>query len=150
MALRSKSNNHPNWPNVASPYELPNVSGASIQDNDLEIGDVCFSNSDSTFYTCIDETLGAAVWTIGDGSNLYFVDPDCADQSVSSSCSSVTTIISNLSTDEEAILVFRNLDSPTTDYVFATDFTWGTNADKDVTFLIQRGARFLQVRQSKT
>ena len=62
MAGKSPKQFHSNWPNVSDPTELPNVSGASIQDAALEVGDLCYSLSDTTLYYCTTSTLGAAAW----------------------------------------------------------------------------------------
>lgn len=70
MAAKSPTANHNQWPNVASPTELPNVAAAVIQDASVEIGDQCYSVSDGTTYQCTDATLGAAVWaTMGGAAN---------------------------------------------------------------------------------
>lgn len=69
MAGKSPTAFHRNWPNVSDPTELPNVSGATIQDAGVEVGDQSFSVSDDTTYQCTTATIGSAVWTaMGGGS----------------------------------------------------------------------------------
>jgi hypothetical protein len=63
MATKSPRQFHSQWPNVASAAQLPNVSGATIQDAALEVGDIAFVTG-GDMYVCIDDTLGAAVWQI--------------------------------------------------------------------------------------
>lgn len=67
MATRSGSSHHSYWSAVADPTELPNVSGATIQDSAVEVGDTCFSISDSILYVCTTATVGAAVWETTSG-----------------------------------------------------------------------------------
>lgn len=63
MASKSGSEFHSYWGSVSGPTELPNVSGASIQDTSLEVGDTCYSISDTSLYFCTTATVGSAVWS---------------------------------------------------------------------------------------
>jgi len=62
MATKSPRQHHSQWPNVSASTQLPNASGATIQDSALEVGDICFSIAEGVLYVCTDATLGAAVW----------------------------------------------------------------------------------------
>lgn len=62
MAAKSPQAMHNQWPNVASTTQLPNVSGASIQDQTVEVGDQCYVTGTGT-YQCDTATVGAAVWS---------------------------------------------------------------------------------------
>ncbi len=70
MATRSPVNTHSYWGIFQSAAFLPNVLGSPTQSNTLQEGDQAWSSADSTFYVCIDATVGAAVWSaITPGSN---------------------------------------------------------------------------------
>ncbi len=58
-----KRQTHSGWSNVATPSELPNVSGAAVQSASLLVGETCYSVSDDILYTCTDATGEAAVWS---------------------------------------------------------------------------------------
>jgi len=62
MATKSPRQHHTQWPNVASAAQLPNVSGATIQDAALEAGDICYVVG-TGLYQCDVATLGAAAWS---------------------------------------------------------------------------------------
>lgn len=64
MATKSPTEFHNYWGSVADPTELPNVSGATIQDSSVEVGDVCFSVSDAATYTCTTATPGSGAWVL--------------------------------------------------------------------------------------
>lgn len=64
MATKSPRQHHCQWPSVADPTELPNVSGASIQDAAVEVGDICYSLSNLVVYVCDTATEGSAVWSL--------------------------------------------------------------------------------------
>lgn len=49
------------WPTVATPADLPNVSGSSTQSSELAYGDTCATTSAGP-YMCSLATPGAAVW----------------------------------------------------------------------------------------
>ena len=63
MALKSPVPFHDYWGHIADPTELPNVSGATIQDSALETGDIAWVTSKTSLYQCTTATVGAAVWT---------------------------------------------------------------------------------------
>lgn len=50
------------WGQYPEEAELPNVSGAKIQLDSLQAGDVAWVTDDSCLYVCIDPTVGSAVW----------------------------------------------------------------------------------------
>lgn len=93
MSARSKTNSHNYWGTVASPSQLPNVSGATIQDSDLEVGDTCFSISDSISYTCTDKTVGAAIWS------STGTDSNAIHKNVAAEISTITEKASPVSAD---------------------------------------------------
>jgi len=76
MAARSPTQFHNFWGVYATPSLLPNVTGAPLQDDDLEIGDIAYVVSDISVYKCDDSTPGAAVWNVvgasGAGSYISF------------------------------------------------------------------------------
>jgi len=62
MATKSPTQHHSYWGVVASASQLPNVSGATIQDAAVEAGDTAYVTGSGT-YQCDDATVGAAVWS---------------------------------------------------------------------------------------
>lgn len=67
MATKSPTQHHNHWHTFASAAQLPNVSGASVQDAALEVGDLAYVTGSGT-YECTNATLGSATWTqIGGG-----------------------------------------------------------------------------------
>jgi len=62
MAKKSPTQFHNHWGDVASTSQLPNVSGATIQDAAVEIGDTCYVTGDG-LYVCDTATVGAGVWS---------------------------------------------------------------------------------------
>ena len=62
MATKSPRQHHGQWPNVASAAQLPNVSGATIQDAALEAGDICYVTG-TGLYQCDVATPGGASWS---------------------------------------------------------------------------------------
>lgn len=56
------SQSHRHWNNITDLTELPNVSGATVQDSNLVTGDIVYSTQNKTSYRCSDATLGAAIW----------------------------------------------------------------------------------------
>lgn len=78
MALKSPRQNHGQWPNAVNPTQLPNVAGSPTQDVAVEVGDTCYSISDTTTYTCTTATVGAAVWSGGGGGGTNLTEYDFA------------------------------------------------------------------------
>jgi len=76
MATKSPRDHHTQWPNVASPSQLPNVSGATIQSSAVEVGDQCYSISDSTVYYCITATVGSAAWEVSTDTDAVHTNVD--------------------------------------------------------------------------
>jgi len=62
MALKSPVPFHEYWGIVPVATELPNVSGATIQDSALEVGDIAWVVENGKLYQCTTATVGAAVW----------------------------------------------------------------------------------------
>ena len=65
MATKSPTPFHNHWGSFTNPAQLPNVLGSPNSDAALEVGDIAFSLSDGTLYTCTTATVGAAVWSGG-------------------------------------------------------------------------------------
>lgn len=79
MANQVPLNNGLDWPTVPTDAELPNVSGAAIQSEDLTPGARCFVSGVGT-YTCSVPTPGAATWALtgslsGGGGGAAVVGP---------------------------------------------------------------------------
>jgi hypothetical protein len=62
MALRSPTEAHAYWGQLASYAVLPNVLGSPAQKATLQIGDQAYVTGESASYVCTTATLGAAVW----------------------------------------------------------------------------------------
>jgi hypothetical protein len=61
MALRSFTQYHNHVGSYAT-TELPNVSGATVQDPNIEVGDIAYDTTEQVLKQCTDDTLSAAVW----------------------------------------------------------------------------------------
>ena len=63
MSTRRQVFHSPRWKAVTAPAQLPNVLGATVQSDQLEVGDTCYVLAPtSALYVCTTRTLGAAVW----------------------------------------------------------------------------------------
>jgi hypothetical protein len=67
MAAKSPTGNHNYWGTFSGIAQLPNVSGATKQSANLEVGDTAYSIAEANTYTCTAATPGAAVWVSGGG-----------------------------------------------------------------------------------
>jgi hypothetical protein len=63
VATRSPIDTHNHWGQYSTVADLPNISGAGVQDDALETGDTAFVTGTSALYVCVSATLGAAQWT---------------------------------------------------------------------------------------
>jgi hypothetical protein len=62
VALKSPVAFHECWGQVADATELPNISGATIQDAALQVGDIVWVADEDAMYQCTTATVGSAVW----------------------------------------------------------------------------------------
>jgi hypothetical protein len=62
LATKSPLAYHNYWGVFATPDDLPNVSGATKQDEGLGVGDLAWATSVSRMYQCVDSSAGAAEW----------------------------------------------------------------------------------------
>lgn len=62
MAKGQRVQNSPQWPNITSLANLPNVSGSPTQSSFLQVGDTCFNTTTELLYICRTATMGSATW----------------------------------------------------------------------------------------
>lgn len=63
MALKSPVAFHEYWGHIVDATELPNISGATIQDSSLQVGDIVWVSAETVLYQCTTATVGSAVWS---------------------------------------------------------------------------------------
>jgi hypothetical protein len=75
VALRSFTEIH-NYLGAYTTAELPNSSGATVQDANVEVGDIAYDTTVGDLVVCTDDTLSAAAWiatgstSVGDAGEL--------------------------------------------------------------------------------
>ena len=84
MALKSPTAFHEYWGIVADSTELPNVSGATIQDYALQVGDIAWVADEEAMYQCTTATAGSAVWS------SMINDPDAIHDDVAGEINALT------------------------------------------------------------
>lgn len=62
MAVRSPTEFHDRWPDVANATLLPNVFGSPTQSDTLTVGDRAWDLATSQYFNCVVPTLNAAIW----------------------------------------------------------------------------------------
>ena len=84
MALKSPTAFHEYWGQVADATELPNISGATIQDAALQVGDIVWVADEDAMYQCTTATVGSAVWS------RMMEDPNAIHDDVASEINGLT------------------------------------------------------------
>ena len=113
---------HSHWSIAATPSDLPNVSGASVQDGALEVGDRAYVTSTSKSYACTLATLGAATWATMDA------DADAIHDNVAGEIAAIAT---KNPTADDLMLIEDVADTDAKKSITCGDLPTGAATDTD-------------------